>query len=99
MLHRDQLLQRTLAADSLRNASAEPTPLSALMDPTLLQAKKYTRAIFTGPDDLLQELNLLEMEQRASAHLAESRRLPCLNLNIGKIRVEMIILLLLETTK
>jgi hypothetical protein len=33
------------------------------------------------------------------ADLAESRRLPSLNLNIGKIRVEMIILLLLEKTK
>jgi superfamily I DNA and/or RNA helicase len=33
---------------------------------------------------------LLDIEQRASAHLAESRRLPSLDLNIGKIRVETV---------
>jgi hypothetical protein len=67
----DQLLQCTLAADSLINASAEPTSLSALMDPTLLRTKRYTRIIFTRPDDLLQELKATDPDTKGTVVIAD----------------------------
>jgi hypothetical protein len=40
----------------LRNAVSEPTALSSLIDPALLQSKKYSQAIFALPKELHTEL-------------------------------------------
>jgi hypothetical protein len=62
-------------APPLKGSTVEPTALSTLMDPKLLQSKKYSRAVFKDAGKLPKEIRDMDVDTRREATLSENQLL------------------------